>query len=331
MTIVWSDIFQDTLIENEELSPDGDMATSVDQELPIDEADGAESDTSARAGSTGAVDRTDEDFNRNERVRSTGFMGKNSEIAWVQRVKQESRYHSPQQREVENNHRNGTGPTLPDLDDGFSVSDSSYHLDDFSISLPETVDAYELPAREMADQLFNVYLSRIHPTFPIIGRSTFTAQFRRVMTTAPVNTGDKWLAVLNLLFAVTARYSHLVQVDWQGDERDHLIYFTRARMLSMNGESIFNHPDLQHIQVAALMSLYLLAVSQINRYVTSSKTLQLCLTNTELGPWQDSLSVERLHLASMCAMILPRCQTLRRRFVTGCGGQFTPSNINSAV
>ena len=51
---------------------------------------GGESDVSAGVGSTGALDRTDEDFNRNSNTRASGFMGKNSEVTWMQRVKQET-------------------------------------------------------------------------------------------------------------------------------------------------------------------------------------------------------------------------------------------------
>ena len=76
---------------------------------------------------------------------------------------------------------------------------------------------------------------------------------------------EKWLAILNLIFAIGARYSHLINAEWKGDDRDHIIYFTRARLLAISSETIFQHPDLQMIQVLSLMSLYLLCNSQINR------------------------------------------------------------------
>lgn len=73
-----------------------------------------------------------------------------------------------------------------------------------------------------------------------------------------------------------ARYLEYNLCDWgeilpsdsgrmEGDERDHLLYFSRARLLSLNGNTILNHPDLQQVQVLGLIAFYLLATSQINR------------------------------------------------------------------
>jgi hypothetical protein len=45
-----------------------------------------------------------------------------------------------------------------------------------------------------------------------------------------------------------------------------LVYMTRARLLSLNSEVLFSHPDLQQVQVESLIAFYLLASDQINRY-----------------------------------------------------------------
>lgn len=60
-------------------------------EVDGEEDSGAESEASAGAGSTGALDRTDEDFTRDQ-VRHTGFMGKNSEVTWLQRLREQNKY-----------------------------------------------------------------------------------------------------------------------------------------------------------------------------------------------------------------------------------------------
>lgn len=242
---------------------------------------GGESDVSAGVGSTGAVDRIEEDFNRSEEARNTGFMGKNSEITWLQKLRQENKFCSPTGPESEEEFSKKTGgasplfsnrspgserrKTMPDAFEGFSVHDSSYHLDDFSIFVPEAIDRFEIPSRETADLLFNAYLESVHPSFPIIGKTTFSSQYRKFMERLSTNPGERWLAILNMIFAIGAKYSHLVQAEWRGDERDHLIYFSRARLLSLNGSTIFNHPDLQQVQVSGLIAFYLLATSQINR------------------------------------------------------------------
>ena len=246
-----------------------------DETVSVNSAD--ESDASAGAGSTGALDKTEEDFTRSE-ARDTGFMGKNSELTWMQRLRQENKYGSPPQEsadpEVRRREKSATRQGNPEAssapppphEDGFTIQDSSYFLDDLPVTTYEAVDAYEMPTREMANHLFEAYITRVHPSFPIISKNLLSLQYNKFFGQLQ-RPPDKWLAILNLIFAIGARYSHLIQADWRADDRDHIIYFTRARMLSMNQEAIFEHPDLQAIQLAGLMSFYFLCISQINRYV----------------------------------------------------------------
>lgn len=299
---------QDVTQEDEEspyIADSAAISTSVDAEA---EESGDESNVSATVGSTGAVDRIEEDFNRTERSRASGFVGKNSEITWMQRLRQEHLLGDPDTEGGDKDFREKSGgaaplfasryspgPTLPDVDPGFSVGEVTYHLDDFSISMPGTVDPYELPHSELAENLFNIYMTSVHPSFPILGKTTFSSQFGKVFN-APggprsVNPGPKWLAIVNLIFAIAAKYSHLIQAEWRGDERDHLLYFTRARIFSMNEETLFNHPDLQQVQVSGLTAFYLVGISQINRFASALFCYHL-ITNggVELGSslaWQS--------------------------------------------
>lgn len=241
---------------------------------------GAESEVSAGKGSNGAADRTDEDFTR-EQARSTGFLGKNSEVTWLQRLRRENEDGGQagdrqSQRmaditfstsSVSSQRAHGDRPSgpFPERKYASPVHDSSYHLDDMSISTFEAVDPYEIPTSEVAHQLFNAYIVRVHPSFPVIGKLNLTDQFHRFISGVVPRPPDQWLAIVNLIFAISAKYSHLVQADWKGDDRDHLIYFTRARLLSMNSETMFQHPDLQQIQILGLTSFYFMCTSQINR------------------------------------------------------------------
>ena len=241
---------------------------SVEQ-IPEDEESGAESDASAAAGSTGALDRTEEDFTR-QGARDTGFIGKNSEVTWLQRLRQENELGEDKVNASATNigtHRatsHGHVP-LPESDRQFSVQESNYHLDDEPITTFEHVDPYEVPTAETAQNLFNAYITRVHATFPIVSKKNLTVQFQKFLSGQAQRPPEKWLAVLNLIFAIAAKYSHLIQADWKGDERDHIIYFTRARLLSVNSETLFQHPDLQVIQITGLISFYFLCISQVNR------------------------------------------------------------------
>ncbi len=248
-----------------------------------------ESQVTARAGSTGSLDLISEDYNRSAATRATGFMGKSAEITWMQRLKkrharvgsesggdqddedhptsvdggQASQSFAHELDHLNNIAYNKGGSSPP-------VSESTYHCDDLTVIIPDQVDPLEIPPRHTANALYQSYLDTVHPAFPIIGKATFTDQFHTFLNNDKINTGQNWLAILNLIFAIGANYSHLIQAEWKGDEKDHLIYFTRARMLGFNGETILGHAELQRVQITGLMAFYLMATNQINRYVAPS-------------------------------------------------------------
>ncbi|KAL2796911.1 fungal-specific transcription factor domain-containing protein [Aspergillus keveii] len=232
-------------------------------------------------GSLDAIDRVDEDLNRSPNSRATGYMGKNSEVTWLQRLR----------REAEHRARKLSGASEHRPDHEFSIHSVNYHLDDVDISPPGPVHLYWMPPRNVADKLFEDYLDTIHPVFPILGRTLFSAQYRNFFDNS-ARPGDKWLAILNLIFAIASYHAHLMHAPWRGDERDHLVYLARARALSMNSDTLFTHPDLQQVQVEALMAFYLLSTDQINRSwriaslaLRSGISLGLNLRNTsELTP-----------------------------------------------
>ncbi|KEF58719.1 uncharacterized protein A1O9_06645 [Exophiala aquamarina CBS 119918] len=282
-SLIRASLEKETLDDPDEPSIDSrtDASVPIVDGIDAESESGAESLASAGAGSTGALDRTNEDFTREE-ARSTGFMGKNSEITWLQRVQEENKYgdDEPAPHGGEARQRMGStsaasltssrapgDPQMPlaEADLGFSINDTSYHLDDVPITTFEAVDPYEMPSRETAQHLFNAYIARVHPSFPIVGKLNLSNQFQKFISGTVQRPPEKWLAIINLIFAIGATYSHLIEAEWAGDERDHLIYFTRARMLSMNSETIFHHPDLQQIQILGLMTFYLMCISQINR------------------------------------------------------------------
>lgn len=242
-----------------------------------DEADG-ETHASARAGSTASLDHTNEDFNLSLATRATGFIGKNSELTWMQRLKMEiAQSLDDNDTAMPTFHTGGDDNSMSlHLDvpgvDKTPVHESTYHCDDLTVLIPDRVDVNEVPPTQIANALFQMYLDTVHPSFPIIGKLNFINQYQRFIDTPHINTGDSWKAILNLIFAIGAKYSHLVQAEWQGDERDHLVYFTRARMLGFNADSVLGHSDLQTVQITGLMSFYLTSINQINRCVSHSST-----------------------------------------------------------
>ncbi|KAJ5934353.1 hypothetical protein N7466_003900 [Penicillium verhagenii] len=214
-------------------------------------------------GSLEAIDRVDEDPNRSEDTRATGVMGKSSEISWMQRVQKEA------EQRAQGNPGTLESNRADDEKEAFSLHALNYHLDDLDISVPEPVQLYDLPPRQLADQLLEDYFQKTHPFFPIISKPLFRGQYQASLDASsrpnPARPGDKWLAVLNLIFAIGAKHAHLTNAVWRGEDNDHLVYLTRARLLSMNSDVLFSHPDLQQVQVEGLIAFYLLASDQINR------------------------------------------------------------------
>ena len=155
------------------------------------------------------------------------------------------------------------------------ISESTYHCDDLTLTPPHHVGPFEMPSQARADMFIQTYLESVHPAFPIIGKNTFIRQYQAFqLAQDQSNINQNWLAILNLIFAIGAKYAHLIQAEWSGDETDHLVYFTRARMLGFNADAILGHPELQKVQIAGLMSFYLMTLNQINRLVVASKKLE---------------------------------------------------------
>jgi hypothetical protein len=209
-------------------------------------------------GSLGGIDYTEEDFNRNEWSKAMGFVGKHSEISWIYSLKRENEYElSP----------TGGVPGISQEDlQGHSVTSVSYFLDDAEIPLIEDMDPLGRPPQAVADRLMNAYFNTVHPSFPIIGKETFKGQYKSFYSSPFVRPGRRWLAILNLIYAIATRYFRQVHSEHTDTGDDELVYFSRAWRLSMGESAILGHPDLQQVQVEGLSSFYLLCMGHVNRY-----------------------------------------------------------------
>ncbi|KAF3398432.1 Thiamine repressible regulatory protein [Penicillium rolfsii] len=244
------------------LATTGERSQGSGSEPPPDRA----SSPSALDG----VDHTEEDFNRDETARATGFIGRSSEISWLQKLSKEVNNECEEWSSNKSNEDDDNGlpsPTLTPLPEKPSdplVASSSYYIDDLDVPKKGQVDAFSVPSRDTATKLLNAYLTSVHPSFPIIGISTFISQFQIFFSQPSLKPGNKWLAIVNLLFAIASKYGHLTDAEWKEGEDDHQVYFSRARSLSLEGQ-ILHHPDLQQLQVEGLACFYLIASGHINR------------------------------------------------------------------
>lgn len=218
---------------------------------------------------TESLDLLDEDLHISDRARATGFVGRNSEVQWL-RAAAHAQTDRPDEDGVQRRGSYATGLSNE------QISSYSFWADPESVEADFFVDSYELPPLETAERLLGCYMNKVHDSFPILPRKTFEDQFRKYFTAlangnAP-RLSPKWQAILNLVFAIAAKYSHLSKASWQADERDHLIYQARARTFGLNDSTMTTHPDMPQIQSLGLLAFYWLSVGQVSRYAKSTAT-----------------------------------------------------------
>ncbi|PVH93529.1 hypothetical protein DM02DRAFT_222092 [Periconia macrospinosa] len=247
-----------------------------------------EADVTGSVGSNDDLDLVDEDLFRSHKSRATGFVGQNSEVQWFRNLK----------NKIESAQRAGPANRLPYGPPGSSseavaqrvdashtrqkisqlgsnpyvsnVSDSSFYLDGEDLEMDVVVDPYELPVPETAETLFNIYIQTVHTSFPVLP-GTFAVQFYKytesVKQGRPYQVPESWQAILNLVLAIGAQYSHLAQTEWRAHESDHVLYMKRAvRILGLDRMVASTAaPTLPLIQATGLLSLYYLTVGQVSR------------------------------------------------------------------
>lgn len=243
-----------------------------------------ESLVSAEVRSTGSLDHIREDVNMENTPYPTGYMGKSSEVAWIQTVArqlaQEARQtSSPPARDEDIYARHGSrpGPSFISStksfgwfaadDETYQFETPTYHLDDLSITIPSgTVDPFLLPDKQIADDLVDAFFQTVHPSFPVIMKGLFMSQYNMFFQTYfPPASSKRWLAMLNLIFAIGSLYGKLANSQWKGTDMEHLKFFARARSLCLDDGSLFETADMQQVQVVGLTGMYLLASNQTNR------------------------------------------------------------------
>jgi hypothetical protein len=227
-----------------------------------------EANAPASVGSNEDMDLLDEDLLRSRESRETGFVGQNSEVQWLRSLQRQmgkteeepcgqpygppGTSHEAMTKRISAMHERRKANKSENIQ---HVADSSYYLDGDSLEVEMMVDPYELPPSETAEKLFNCYIETAHTWFPIIPE-VFKDQFYRYMESVKrqqrYQVPEKWQAVLNLVFAVGAQFSHLTDAKWRGDKRDHVVYMTRAvRILGVKDTTmIISAPDLGLIQVS---------------------------------------------------------------------------------
>lgn len=210
-----------------------------------------------------ALDTIYYDINVDESSRAIAYLGKASEITWIQRARTQAT--GTPTRASESN--------APSAEDAISLAAASYHINGLA---PTTLDdvqvdnlAWPAPATAMA--YVNAYFDIIHPTFPLLYKSDFMAMFAQFSRQGMGSLSliqRRWLSKVNVVFAIGAKFAHLTNAEYRGNENDHLIYYARARSLGLDHQKLNDPPGLHQLSCLALLGLYLVTDHQINRCAT---------------------------------------------------------------
>lgn len=217
--------------------------------------DGGGSDISG-AGSMGSADHINQDDSMQQRFAHhvEPFKGQSSESKWTEKLNKEllpkPKAHMARAR---------------DMDQGFAPHTYSEDMDTAVVG--HQIDPFSLPVKSTADSLVNAYFSTIHLSFPLLDKLDFVSQYDQLYSSMdPEGFRNRtFIATLQLVFAIAAVHAHLVQADWTGDARDHMLYFSQARVLAVDTGVLNDDCYLGQVQVFGLGGIYLLVTNQLNR------------------------------------------------------------------
>ena len=221
----------------------------------------------------------EEDFIQNESEgRTEAFVGQASETRWMQRLEREltdgpaHSFEPDSMRKVElpvSSRDKGSCDTFRNR--GPSTNPSPYPEDMDTSILGDALDPYELPLKSIADRLVETYFRTVHPSFLLIDKAYFMAQYEQYFGTQdPANFQDRtFVATLQIVFAIGAVHAHLIGAEWAGQEKDHLLYFAKGRILGVDTGILNEMAYLGQVLVFALAGMYLMVTDQINRSVRS--------------------------------------------------------------
>ncbi|EXJ68443.1 uncharacterized protein A1O5_08235 [Cladophialophora psammophila CBS 110553] len=170
------------------------------------------------------------------------FFGESSTFAFVSKVQTSS---APRQALASGNKRRRLS----------SSRSSQTHSLDPGLTPRDCEDSYELPPRDLADSLVDLYFNHVHRLYPFVHEPSFRTQYERMW----INDGDHsdtkatWLALLNLIFAHACEFHDPIQD--RNASNSATRFLVRARNIVF--AHIFKEGNLELVQALLLMCHYL--------------------------------------------------------------------------
>ncbi|GLA31635.1 hypothetical protein AnigIFM63326_010315 [Aspergillus niger] len=262
----------ENFLQDLEKEVDGNVARCIrkvlrgsDVSSPTDDGSDSGSTTSS-LGSLNAIDLVEEDLNRSEKTVATGFFGKNSEVAWMRKLEDEAESRVRKKEDSVDMEDGVAGRHTVSLQQKqeTAMAAMSYYLDDVGVPLLDSVDPYALPPKDLANRYFTAYMDSVHPSFNVVRKTAFVSRYRQFFS-QPAQPPPRWLAILNMIFAIGCQYTRATSSRPDSGDYDDLVYLNRARKLTLSEKVIFEHADLQQIQVEFLVAVYFVGMCQVNR------------------------------------------------------------------
>lgn len=229
---------------------------------------------SGSEGSLGSINQIREDYNQNSDTRTTGYMGKMSDVAWMRRLRDHTDLDGSDSESEDGTQfqpdpgttpfgTTGYGPAAGTSQGSFTTKDSSYHHEEAGFLAISEVREWDFPLPRTIHVLVQLYFQDAHPIFPILGQTAFTDQIGYYASGIGMQHSSVWVAKLNLVLAIAAKYKSMLSTDHENTP-DHAVYFARARKI-LSGDDFIQSPDLERVQATGLMSFYMMSVNQINK------------------------------------------------------------------
>ena len=254
------------VLRNGNLSTPLTKGQNLGYESSLEDDDDDQSDASEKSGvgSMGSTDHVNQDdfgFEGTE-MRARAFMGNASDLQWLRRLHWELEDNNSLGQELPSTAARGALPHLKSHFNSFFAEDMDRAI------VGDQIDPFGLPIKSTADHLVNSYFNTIHLVLPILDKGSFLMQYKLLSSTWYAETfeDNMFIIMLQLVFACGAVHAHLSGSESIQDDRDHLLYSARARLLAVESGIMNDVSHVAQVQVFALGAMYSLVSDRIDRY-----------------------------------------------------------------
>jgi hypothetical protein len=233
----------------------------LSKQSPVASVGSGEAHAAASAGSPGTQGTLEHVVSLDRGGGASGFIGKMSEISWIQRAFDTVRGSGM---------ANLTDARVGSVDElGAVTTDYSYFMDDTDVLTVDEdfVDQYYWPPAKTIVLLSEAFFHAMQGATCFVSREEF---LHDVFQFALSDRQISWyqlprMALANLTWAIAAKWLQMAKLNEPNSIDDHVTYYARARALGLDHRVMFDHPDIERIQGIGLISFYLLINGSITR------------------------------------------------------------------